>query len=52
MPVEVEEARLRENDVPVVRADVSRIKELGWEPGIGLRESLESMWAEVTGEEM
>ncbi len=52
VPVEVEDARLRKIDVPVVRADVSRIKELGWESGIGLRESLESMWAEVTGEEM
>ena len=51
VPVEVEEARLREHDVPVVRADISRIMELGWEPGIGLRESLESMWAEVTGEQ-
>jgi GDP-4-dehydro-6-deoxy-D-mannose reductase len=50
VPVEIEDARLREIDVPVMRADISKIKELGWEPRIGLRESLESMWAEAVGE--
>ena len=47
-PVEVEASRLRPVDVPVVRADVSRIADaVGWEPEIGLRESLAAMWSET-----
>jgi GDP-4-dehydro-6-deoxy-D-mannose reductase len=48
VPIEVEASRLRPVDVPVVRADVSRIANaVGWEPEIGLRESLEAMWSET-----
>ena len=47
VPVEVESARLRKTDVPVVRADISRITSLGWRPRIPLAESLKAMWAEA-----
>jgi len=47
--IEIDEARLRPVDVPVVRADITRARrELGWEPEIPLRRSLEDMWGEVS----
>jgi len=49
-PVEVEAARLRLTDVPVVRADVTTMRrEFGWQARIPLRRSLEAMWLEETG---
>ena len=46
--VVVDESRLRPVDVPTVRADISKIRgDTGWEPGIGLRRSLEDMWRET-----
>lgn len=47
--LEVDQRRLRPVDVPVVRADITKARsELGWEPEIGLRSSLEDMWSEMT----
>jgi GDP-4-dehydro-6-deoxy-D-mannose reductase len=49
-PVEVEAARLRLADVPVVRADVSRMqREFGWKTRVPLSRSLEAMWREAAG---
>jgi len=46
-PVDIEAQRLRLVDVPVVRADVSRMRrEFGWQARIPLRRSLEAMWSE------
>lgn len=43
--LETEEGRLRSVDVPVVRADISRITEdTDWRPGISIDRTLEDMW--------
>ncbi|MBD3367464.1 MAG: NAD-dependent epimerase/dehydratase family protein [Candidatus Eisenbacteria bacterium] len=47
--IEVDESRLRPVDVPVVRADITEARrELGWQPKVPLRRSLEDMWREVS----
>jgi GDP-4-dehydro-6-deoxy-D-mannose reductase len=40
IPVIIDQALLRPTDVPTVIADISRIKQLGWQPRILLKESL------------
>jgi GDP-4-dehydro-6-deoxy-D-mannose reductase len=50
-PVEVEAARLRLADVPVVRADVSKMRrQFGWQTRVPLQRSLEAMWRRAAGE--
>ena len=45
LPLEVDPSRLRPCDVPVVRADISRITgETSWRQGISWRQSLADMW--------
>jgi nucleoside-diphosphate-sugar epimerase len=46
--IEVDAARLRPVDVPVVRADITKVRRaVGWEPATPLRDSLEAMWKET-----
>lgn len=50
-PVEIEASRLRLADVPVVRADVSKMRrEFGWQARVPLQRSLEAMWRQAAGE--
>ncbi len=47
-PLVVDEDRLRSVDVPRVQADTTRMRdEIGWEPRVELRRSLEDMWREM-----
>jgi GDP-4-dehydro-6-deoxy-D-mannose reductase len=47
--VEVEAARLRPVDVPLVCGDASRLRALGWSPRRGLDRALEELWHSVRG---
>ncbi|MDH3744879.1 MAG: GDP-mannose 4,6-dehydratase [Acidobacteriota bacterium] len=45
--IEVDETRLRKAEVPLLCADISRLRSLGWEPRTPLREALQDLWASV-----
>jgi GDP-4-dehydro-6-deoxy-D-mannose reductase len=47
--VEVEAARLRPVDVPLLCGDASRLRALGWSPGRGLDRALGDLWRSVRG---
>ncbi len=47
--VEVEEARLRPNEIELTRADNRRLRELGWQPERSLRRALEDLWTQAAG---
>ena len=48
---EVDPERVRPVDVPLLRADVSRLRGLGWEPRRGLDAALEDLWRSVLEED-
>lgn len=45
--VEVDPSRLRPVDIPLLLADSSRLRGLGWTPERGLDDALEDLWAEA-----
>ncbi|HLX09773.1 MAG TPA: GDP-mannose 4,6-dehydratase [Thermoanaerobaculia bacterium] len=47
--VEVDPARVREVDLPLLLGDARRLRDLGWEPRRGLDEALAELWAAAGG---
>lgn len=45
--VEVEDSRLRPVDIPLLRADSSKLARLGWRPERGVDSALEELWTEA-----
>lgn len=48
--VEVDPARVRPVDLPLLCGDASHLQALGWEPRLGLEEALRDLWVAVWGE--
>lgn len=48
--IEVDPERCRKVDLPLLRADASRLRELGWAAGRGVDAALEELWAQTLGE--
>ncbi len=42
--IEIDSERLRPIDIPLLCADASKLKELGWRPRLGLTRALEDLW--------
>ena len=40
IPIIPETTLLRKNDIPEIKSDISKMKQLGWEPKISLDEGL------------
>ena len=47
VPIIQEKTLLRKDDIPEIRADISKIKQLGWEPKISLDEGLKRTLFEI-----
>jgi GDP-4-dehydro-6-deoxy-D-mannose reductase len=45
--VKIDPQRFRPVDLPLLRADASRLRRLGWAPGRSLETALEELWAAV-----
>jgi GDP-4-dehydro-6-deoxy-D-mannose reductase len=47
--IEVDPKRFRPVDIPELRGDPSRLRDLGWEPKLPLRQTLADLYAEAAG---
>jgi len=47
--IEIDPARMREVDLPLLAGDAGRLRALGWEARRGLDEALADLWAEASG---
>ncbi len=48
--VEVDEARIRPVDIPLLLGDAGRLRSLGWSPSRGLDEALDEIWRDALGD--
>ena len=47
--VDVDPARVRPVDVPVLTGDVSKLRGLGWQPRLSFEDALADLWHEIAG---
>jgi GDP-4-dehydro-6-deoxy-D-mannose reductase len=47
--IEIDPARMRAVDLPLLRGDAGRLRALGWQPRRGLDDALADLWAEASG---
>jgi GDP-4-dehydro-6-deoxy-D-mannose reductase len=46
--IEEDPQRMRPVDLPLLKGDAGRLRELGWEPRRGLDQALADLWAETS----
>ncbi|HVR10714.1 MAG TPA: GDP-mannose 4,6-dehydratase [Thermoanaerobaculia bacterium] len=47
--IEIDPARMRDVDLPLLAGDAGRLRALGWQPRRGLDDALADLWAAVSG---